>query len=380
MATTREQLHANATAKAAQVREGRFPPNEESTKARLILPMLRCLGWNDESDEVEFEPNIGHRDAADVALRVNDKRRVLIEAKALGEQLGPDSEDQIGKYASRDDANLAILTNGRQWWCYVVRANGTWNERKFAQLDLLDNLDEFVDVAWSVVRREAFAGEESPALLAAQEYLAKRRDLDRADQELPKVWRQMLEQPDPELVRLLADKAKVASEEAVLEFLRGLTGSTPRSTKQSEILRESSSPLGKARLRAATLSGKPLAVHQWKDLLFEVAKQTTSTGRLRLPWRRPRGGRIVLSKQLSDLNKEKYGLQLPGGYWLDRWWGSSDCLEIARELLDAASIGRDQLRVEWEDRSGVGLNISTAEPLAADVTMDVKSRRRDHGR
>jgi hypothetical protein len=356
MTTTREQLHASGTTKAAQLREGRLPPNEETTKARLILPILRSLGWNDESDEVEFEAGIGQRDAADFALRVKDKRRVLIETKKLQEELRADSEDQIGKYAARDDADLAILTNGRQWWCYLVRASGSWNDRRFAELDLLDNLDEFVDVMWKVLRREAFAREESPAVPAAQEYLAKRRDLDRAYAVLPKVWREMLDQPDPELVRLLANKANVASEEAVLEFLRGLVAGTPPAPNggapapypgPAPPRSGSGLPPAGARLRAASLQGKLLAVHQWKDLLFEVAKQAVSTGRIRLPWRRPQGGRTILSRQLSDLNKEKYGLELPGGYWLDRWWGSSDCLEISRELLDAAGIGRDKLRVEW---------------------------------
>jgi hypothetical protein len=351
MTITREQLHASATAKAAQLREGRLPSNEETTKARLILPILRCLGWNDESDEVEFEAGIGQRDAADFALRVNDKRRVLIEAKALGEQLRADFEDQLGKYASRDDADLAILTNGRQWWCYLVRASGSWNDRRFAELDLVDDLDEFIDVTWKVIRREAFAGQQSPAILAAQQYLAKRRDLDRAYQVLPKVWQEMLDQPDPELVRLLGSKANVASEEAVLEFLRDLAGHTPAPNPPPpappQRVPRPGLPPPRAKLRAASLCSKPLAVHQWKDLLVEVAKLAVSTGQLRLPWNRSQGGRIVLSKQLSDLNKEKYGVQLPGGYWLDCWWGSSDCLEIGRELLDAASIGRDKLRVEW---------------------------------
>jgi hypothetical protein len=352
MTITREQLYTCAKAKAAQLREAKLPPNEETTKARIILPILRSLGWNDESDEVEFEAGIGQRDAADFALRVNDKRQVLIEAKKREEELRPDFEDQIGKYASRDDADLAILTNGRQWYCYLVRASGSWNDRRFAELDLLENLDGFVAVMWNVFQREAFAGEESPAILAAQEYLAKRRDLGRAYQVLPKVWREMLDQPDPELVRLLANKANVASEEAVFEFLRDLAGGTPPAPMpQNPGLAppspNSGLPPGRARLRSASLCGKPIAVYQWKDLLFEVAKHAISTGRLRLPLRRPRGGRIILSKQLSDLNRERYGLELPGGYWLDRWWGSSDCLEIARELLDAAGIGRDNLRVEW---------------------------------
>jgi hypothetical protein len=352
MTITREQLHSSAAAKAAQLGEGKLPPNEETTKARLILPILRSLGWNDESDEVEFEAGIGQRDAADFALCVNGKRQVLIEAKKREEELRLDFEDQIGKYASRDDADLAILTNGRQWWCYLVRASGSWNDRRFAELDLLDNLDEFVDVTWNVLRRDAFAGEESSAVIAARQYLAKRRDLDRAYQILPSVWREMLDHPDPELVRLLANKANVAAEEAVLEFLRGLAGGTPvppipHPPGPGPLPANSGLPPPRATLRAASLCGKPLNAHQWKELLFEVAKHAVSAGRLRLPLRRPRGGRVILSKQLSDLNKEKYGLELPGGYWLDAWWGSSDCLEVARELLDAAGIGRDKLRVEW---------------------------------
>jgi hypothetical protein len=233
MTSTRDQLHASATAKAEQLREGRSPSNEETTKTRLILPILRCLGWNDESDEVELEAGIGQRDAADIALRLNDRRLVLIEAKSAAERLRTEFEDQVGKYASRDDADLAILTNGHQWWCYLVRASGGWNERRFAELDLLRALDDFVDVLWNVLRREAFGAEDSPAIAAAQSLLTKKRDLHRADEVLPRTWREMLVQPDPELVRLLGQKANVASEEAVLKFLRGVTSAT-KPTEESK--------------------------------------------------------------------------------------------------------------------------------------------------
>ncbi len=63
--------------------------NEENTKATLIDPILRALGWDVEDiDEVAREYRVKSRDKpVDFALFVSCDLRLLIEAKALGENL-----------------------------------------------------------------------------------------------------------------------------------------------------------------------------------------------------------------------------------------------------------------------------------------------------
>src|SRR5574341_1461149 len=70
-------------------RVGRQRLNEENTKATLVEPLLRALGWDVEDiDEVQREYRHNKRDKpVDYALLDVRTPRLFVEAKALGENL-----------------------------------------------------------------------------------------------------------------------------------------------------------------------------------------------------------------------------------------------------------------------------------------------------
>src|SRR5690606_19829373 len=97
------------------------PLNEENTKATLIEPVLRALGWDPEDpDEVhrEFKPTSRDR-PVDYALLINQEARLFIEAKAMREDLSDRRwSNQIMGYAAVAGAPWVVLTDGDEYRIY----------------------------------------------------------------------------------------------------------------------------------------------------------------------------------------------------------------------------------------------------------------------
>ncbi len=106
-------------------RTGSRPMNEENTKATLIEPVLRALGWDIEDvEEVqrEFKTHSRHK-PVDYGLLVLRTPRLLIEAKALGENLSDHRwVNQIMGYASVAGVEWIVLTNGDEYRIYNTHA------------------------------------------------------------------------------------------------------------------------------------------------------------------------------------------------------------------------------------------------------------------
>lgn len=115
--------------------------NEENTKATLIEPVLRALGWDVEDlDEVVREYKHKRRDKpVDYALMELRQPRLLIEAKALKEDL----EDrrwvaQIIGYAAVAGIEWAVLTNGDEYRLYNTHAPVHVDEKLFRKVRVSD--------------------------------------------------------------------------------------------------------------------------------------------------------------------------------------------------------------------------------------------------
>lgn len=138
-------------------RNGSRPMNEENTKATLIEPVLRALGWAVEDvEEVqrEFKTNPRHK-PVDYGLLVLRTPRLLIEAKALQENLNDHRWlNQIMGYASVAGVEWIVLTNGDEYRIYNTHAPVVVEEKLFRAVKL--------------------AGDD-PAALQTLELLAKNR-------------------------------------------------------------------------------------------------------------------------------------------------------------------------------------------------------------
>lgn len=120
-------------------RVGTRSMNEENTKATLIEPVLRALGWDVEDvDEVqrEFKTQPRHK-PVDYGLLVVRTPRLLIEAKALGENLDDHRwVNQIMGYASVAGVEWVVLTDGDVYRIYNTHAPVVVEEKLFRSVQV----------------------------------------------------------------------------------------------------------------------------------------------------------------------------------------------------------------------------------------------------
>jgi predicted type IV restriction endonuclease len=193
---------AKVAARVRKATKGKI--NEQNTKASMIEPVLRALGWDTEDvDEVVREFRHRPKDPpVDYGLLVNREPKLFVEAKAFGENLGDQRwANQIMGYASVAGVEWIVLTNGDEYRIYNALAKVHVEKKLFREcrlstdaasaaetLTLLakDQLDENrIDVLWKAhfvdrqVREaltELFDGEHDMAIVNA--VMKRTRDID----------------------------------------------------------------------------------------------------------------------------------------------------------------------------------------------------------
>lgn len=114
---------------------------EENTKATLIEPVLRALGWDVEDvDEVQREYKAKPRDKpVDYALLLLRSPRLFIEAKGLGEDLADRRWiNQVMGYAAVAGVEWIALTDGDEYRLYNARAPMHADEKLFRTVRISD--------------------------------------------------------------------------------------------------------------------------------------------------------------------------------------------------------------------------------------------------
>lgn len=121
----------------------RQPPgiNEQNTKAGLIDPVIRALGWDTEDlDEVHREFKVKSADKpVDYALLVLRTPRLFIEAKSLGEDLSDRRwANQIMGYASVAGVEWVVLTDGDEYRIFNSHAPVPIDQKLFRSVRISD--------------------------------------------------------------------------------------------------------------------------------------------------------------------------------------------------------------------------------------------------
>jgi len=120
--------------------------NEQNTKATLIEPVMRALGWDTEDvEEVAREFKVRSSDKpVDYGLLQLRKPRLFIEAKALGKDLADRRwANQIMGYAAVAGVEWIVLTDGNEWRIYNTHAPVAVDEKLFRSVRLTkDGVDE----------------------------------------------------------------------------------------------------------------------------------------------------------------------------------------------------------------------------------------------
>lgn len=121
---------------------------EQNTKAALVVPVLRGLGWNVEDlDEVQLEYRSVPADKpVDYALLLQREPVLFIEAKALGENLNDRRwASQIVSYAAVAGVEWVVLTDGDEYRIYNALSAHDVEDKLFRTVRVTGDLAEAED-------------------------------------------------------------------------------------------------------------------------------------------------------------------------------------------------------------------------------------------
>jgi len=186
--TVLQNVCANAAANAELLRK-----NEAATRAALIDPVLRALGWDTANVRmVEPEKTIGGDLRVDYLLYdAAGKANLVVEAKCLDASL--DKHGYVSKvlgYALGFKVQTVFITDGLTWHCYSNLHRGNTEATTFtlAEQDLLSaslQLVQWLDAAHSGHRTESFAFEKIPEVKSASTPRQKKKVVDVAEPAIP---------------------------------------------------------------------------------------------------------------------------------------------------------------------------------------------------
>ena len=189
------------------------PPNEETSKLQIVVPILAELGWDARRQEIVYEYFAGGGEGGrvDIALMGPNRLVALIEAKRPGTDLSH-HVSQMLRYAFYEGVDICVLTTGLEWWLYLPMEHGPPPERQFAALHIRETqVDKLANSL------ETFLGKKN--LLnghakdkAKQALQVRRQTEEKAKQQaeintkLPGIIRSMLTEPDGDLVEMIRQR------------------------------------------------------------------------------------------------------------------------------------------------------------------------------
>lgn len=124
--------------------------SEADTRAYLVDPLLRILGYEGVGDlrrEVSVQAT---KEAVDYLLMVDGQPRVIVEAKALRNNLTDQHAAQCVQYATILGVRWCLVTNGLRWAVFDAQGKGPLADKRVAEVSLDDDFQN-TDDAWVVL-------------------------------------------------------------------------------------------------------------------------------------------------------------------------------------------------------------------------------------
>lgn len=200
--------------------------NEASVSQGIVQRLLSMLGWPVYNTEIVIPEYSLEGRRVDFAL-CNQLRRpiIFIEVKQLRQCEGADK--QLFQYAFMEGIPMAILTDGQEWHFFLPGEQGSYGDRRFYKLDLLEREPE------ECVNRLKRYLEYNSVCSGNSVELAKEdfRDITKKRQvkaNLPSAWKKLIEEKDEILIDLISDKVESIcgykpEKDLVISFLIDLT-------------------------------------------------------------------------------------------------------------------------------------------------------------
>lgn len=209
----RKRLEQNEFTSEAAVRQG------------IIDRLLAALDWPTFDIKVvypEYPVDSGNVDYA--LCYPKSKPRVFLEAKGIGKiEVGT---EQLFNYAYSKGVTILILTDGQKWRFYHPAGEGTYEDRKVVELNLIDDISEFCAKFLNryLSYKSVQAGEAAKVVAEDYRNIVNQRKIE---ERLPELWTELVQEEDRDLLCAVMSKAKEKvghepTEEQVLRFLRNL--------------------------------------------------------------------------------------------------------------------------------------------------------------
>jgi hypothetical protein len=177
---------------------------EQDTKAALIVPILRALGWDlEDLEDVKLEYRRRPADnPVDYALFLIRTPRLFIEAKSLGAHINDGKwASQILTYATVAGVEWVALTDGNEWRIYNSHAPVPVEQKLFRVVRVADP-DTHAEQTLKLFAKAQMADHLIDAFWKSDFVDRQIRDA---------LGRLFGPEPDPSLVRLIRAKASALS-------------------------------------------------------------------------------------------------------------------------------------------------------------------------
>lgn len=199
-------------------------PNEQAVRQGIVNPLLRSLGWPTDKTQIVYPEYSVGTGKVDYALRdpTSKNPRVFIEAKQVGNIEG--AEEQLFGYDALIRVPIAVLTDGREWRFFHPTGEGTWEDRKIHELDLISNdSKESAEYLGRYLNYESVLSDKAvDAIKKDYNNLVRQRRIEIG---LPEAWRILVREADEDLLRVVAEKTERVcghrpDDEQVVAFLK----------------------------------------------------------------------------------------------------------------------------------------------------------------
>ena len=182
--------------------------DEASTKQAVVLRLFSFLGWDIFNvDEVYPDYSVNSYSVS-YALRAKNANKIFVEVKRVHEKL-ENFQAPLLKFASSENVDISILTDGVLWWFYLPKAAGNSQEKWFHSVDLLKQKeDAFVPQLIDLLSKDNVV--KGKALKAANS-LNQNKNQKIASNVIPEAWNKIISQPNMIFVELLRESTEKIS-------------------------------------------------------------------------------------------------------------------------------------------------------------------------
>lgn len=339
-----------------RLRRGEFP-DEAKVSQGIVMRVLNDLDWPVfDTTVVTREYSIQGRRVDYALIGKFRTPSVLLEVKRVGNiEVG---EEQLFAYAFRQGTPIIALTDGRSWRLYLTTGEGSFEDRRFAAVDLVEGDPERnASALRRYLSRESVLDGE--ARKRAEADLDSRWRQRKAEEALPSVWSRLAEDRDGPLVELVRSRVRdecgiAPSAESVVSFLQD-TGTErppapiPRPVPAPRPAPTPTPPQGGA---SFTLDGATRSFRTNTELLAAVFSDLARRDAAFLErFAATQSGRKRVSRNLDDLDpgRRNAHARLPGGWWIDAGMPNKGRLIEKACQVAGLAFGRD-LVVRFRER------------------------------